>query len=262
MSLSVLPSFIKIYIAALAFILGLVMGSALNCLSYRYSHGLKWSGGRSVCPDCGHTLAASDLIPLFSWIFLKGRCRYCGEKISPRYPLSELTLGIAYTALLLRFDLSLETLASLILVSCLFCLSLIDIETLTIPNRFLIIPALCRLAELFIEGGISQLWYGVYHALILGGFILILSLVMDKLLHKESMGGGDIKLLFMLGLFFDLPCCLLLLILACLAGIVIASVVMKLERDTPFPFGPSISLAAFITLLIGQQLSGWYISLL
>ena len=74
-----------VYLLTLAVLLGLVMGSALNCLAWRMAQGEKWSGGRSRCPQCGHELNALDLVPLFSYLFLRGRCRYCGEKISPRY---------------------------------------------------------------------------------------------------------------------------------------------------------------------------------
>lgn len=261
MSLSVLPLYARIYISVLVFILGITAGSALNCLAWRISRGQKWSGGRSVCPHCGHVLSVRDLVPLFSWLLLKGKCRYCGAKISARYPISELILGVCFAALLWRFELTLQFAVCIVLVSCLFTLSLVDIETLTIPNRFVIIPAVARIAQLLFEGGLSSLWYGTYHSLILGGAVLVLSLVMDRILHKESMGGGDIKLLFMLGLFFDLPCSLLLLLTACIVGIAFAAVFMKLERDTPFPFGPSISIAAFLTLLFGQSVSAWYISL-
>ena len=91
--------------------------------------------------------------------------------------------------------------------------------------------------------------------------MLILSLIMDKILQKDTMGGGDIKLLAVLGLYFSFAECLLLLILACVIGIVIASVLMKVESDAAFPFGPALSLAAWITMLIGQPLVSWYLGL-
>jgi len=259
--LSYLPLGVKIYIYFLTFIIGLFMGSALNCLAFRISHSQKWSSGRSKCPSCGHVLSPLDLVPLFSWLFLKGRCRYCGKKISPRYPISELILGTAYAATLWRCGLTLQLAVYIVLVSCLFTLSLVDMETFTIPDRFIVIPAVFRIVQLALEGGMSGVWYGAYHALILGGTVLVLALIMDKLLHKESMGGGDIKLLFMLGLLFDIPCSLLLLLIACIVGIVIAAVIMKMDKQTAFPFGPSISLAAFLTLMFGDQITAWYLSM-
>jgi len=259
--MSYLPLFAQVYIVCLLFLVALFLGSGLNCLCWRMAHGEKWSSGRSKCPECGHTLSFWDLIPLFSWLFLKGKCRYCGKNISVRYPLSELTLGVLFVLLLYKYDLTLSLTVALVLTACLFCLSLVDMETYTIPNRFLVIPAVFRLGELLYTKGWGGVWYGVYHALALGGAVLVMALMMDKLLHKESIGGGDIKLLFMLGLFFDFPCCLLLLLLSCVIGLVVALCFLRLGKGTPFPFGPSLSMAAYLTLLIGQNVTSWYLGL-
>ena len=252
---------VRIYLYVLTVLLGLVMGSALNCLAYRMVSGEKWSGGRSKCPKCGHTLGILDLIPLFSWLFLGGKCRYCKAPISARYPLTESILGLCFGLRLWRFGVSLEIIQYLVLVCCLFCLSLIDFDTLTIPDRFLLIPAVVRVLWLLLVGGWKEALRAFVPALVLGGGILLLSLLMDKVLKKESMGGGDIKLLFMLGLFFDLPCCLLLLIFSCVVGLVFAFISMRGEQGRAFPFGPSISIAAVLTCLFGTQIISWYINL-
>lgn len=257
--------FIAVYLIFLCALLGLIMGSALNCLAWRIVSGEKWSGGRSHCPDCGHVLSPADLVPLFSFLFLKGKCRYCGRKISPRYPITEALLAIVFVSLLLKYDLSLETVQLMILCSCLFCLSLVDLDTQIIPDRFHVIAGLARVAFLLITYGangafLSALWYSLWHGLILGGSVLILSIIMDKVLHKESMGGGDIKLLFILGLYFDLPCSFLLIILACILGIVLATT-LGAKKDMAFPFGPALSAAAWLTLLFGKAITGWYLGL-
>lgn len=258
---SYLPIAIKVYLYVLAFLAGTLFGSALNCLAYRMARQQKWSSGRSVCPDCGHTLGFWDLIPIFSWLFLKRKCRYCGAKVSARYVCTELLMGICFVSLLWRFGLSLQTVSALVLCCCLFCLSLVDLETQIIPNRFLIIPALVQGTVLLINGGIIGLLNGIFPGLVLGGGVLIVSLIMDKILKKDTMGGGDIKLLAVLGMFFGFPECLLLLVLACIIGIVMASVLMKVNSETPFPFGPALSLAAWVTLLVGSPIIRWYLSL-
>lgn len=262
---SYLDTFTKIYLIAVCALLGLVMGSALNCLAYRIANNQKWSGGRSRCPDCGHALKAADLVPLFSYLFLKGRCRYCGKKISPRYPAAEALLAVVYVSLLLKYGLTLETLFLMILCGCLFCLSLVDLDTQLIPNRFLLIPAVGRLVFHLMTHGftlaaLSAIWYSLWHGLLLGGSVLILSLIMDKVLGKESMGGGDIKLLFLLGLYFDLPCCFFLILTACVAGISLA-LALGAKKGIAFPFGPALALAGWITLLFGSTVTGWYMSL-
>lgn len=260
--LSYLPTYIVVYLAALFAILGLVMGSALNCLSYRLAHGQKWSGkSRSVCAACGHELAPKDLVPLFSWLALKGKCRYCGEKISPRYPLTEALLAVVYISLLWRFDLTVHTLSAAVLCSCLFCLSLVDLDTQIIPDRFLVIPAAVRIIELLAEGGFSALIGGIWPGLVIGGGVLVLSLVMDKVLKKDTMGGGDIKLLAVLGMFLSFPECLLMVMFACVIGIAMAAILMKVDAETAFPFGPALSIAAWLTMLAGQPIIDWYLGL-
>lgn len=261
LSLSQLPAPTAAYLLILAGLLGLVMGSALHCLAYRLAREQKWSGGRSVCPKCGHTLGALELIPLFSWLIQRGKCRHCGDKISWRYPASEVLLALVFVSVLWRFGLSLQTVSALVFCACLFALSIVDLEIQIIPDRFLLIPAVVRIAQLLYEGGFSGLWTGIWPGLAIGGGILALSLVMDKVLHKESMGGGDIKLLAVLGLYLSFPECLLMLVIACVAGLIIALLLQKAKPDTPFPFGPALSLAGWLTLLFGSGIVNWYLAL-
>lgn len=253
-----MPLGIKIYIWVMAFFTGAVMGSAMNCLAYRIVHEQKWSGGRSSCPYCGHTLAAKDLVPVFSFLLLKGKCRYCGAKLAKRYFLSEIFLGLCFMAVVAFYGFSLDTVSALVLVSCLFALSMVDLDTQIIPDRFLIISALVRLVQLVIEGRVLS---GIIPALIFGGGMLVLSLVMDKILKKDTMGGGDIKLMAVLGLYFSVPVCLFLLILACFIGIIVAKLMMKVKKDVPFPFAPAISLATMVTMLVGERIVHWYMHL-
>lgn len=253
-----LPLWVKVYICLVAFLLGAVMGSGLNCLAYRIVRQQKWSGSRSMCPHCGETLRPLDLIPVVSFLMLRGKCRYCGAKLAIRYFLAEVLLGGCYVTLVLRFGISLDTLCAMVLCSCLLALSLVDLEIQIIPDRFLLIPAVVRLIQLIFQGNFLS---GVIPAFVFGGGLLCLSLIMDKVLKRDSMGGGDIKLMAVLGLYFSVPECLLLLILACLVGIAVARATMGDEESAPFPFGPALSIAAYITLLFGQPVTGWYLSL-
>ena len=253
-----LPLGVKIYLYILAFVVGAFLGSGLNCLAYRMAREQKWSSGRSVCPECGHTLTLVDLIPVVSWVALRGKCRHCGGKISPRYVLAEVGLGVCFASLLWRFGLTLDTVSAVVLCACLFALSLVDLDIQIIPDRFLVIPAVVRIVQLAVEGNLMS---GILPGLVFGGGLLTLSLVMDKILKKDTMGGGDIKLMAVLGLFFGWGECLFLLVVACVAGIVIASVLMKVSEDTPFPFGPALSLAAWVTMLVGTPFINWYLGL-
>ena len=98
-------------------------------------------------------------------------------------------------------------------------------------------------------------------SLILGGAMLALSLIMDKVLKKDTMGGGDIKLMALLGMFLTLPECLLMIMIACVVGIVMGSILMKVDSETPFPFGPALAIAAWITILVGNPIITWYLGL-
>ena len=260
--LEFLPTSTVILLAALFAALGLVLGSGLNCLALRLASNQKWAGKeRSACPHCHHTLSALELIPLVSWLIQKGKCRHCKAPISIRYPITEALLAVLYVSLLLKFGLSLQLLTHLIFVSCLFCLSLVDLDTQIIPDRFLLIPILFRAAELLLTGGFMGLWKGILPGLIVSVAVLIFSLIMDKILKKDTMGGGDIKLLFVIGLFLSFPEMLLMVMIACVVGIVMASLLMKVSPDTPFPFGPALSLAAVIVLFVGSSLIQWYLGL-
>ena len=257
--LSYLDTTALVYLLVLCVILGLCMGSALNCLAWRIANKKSWTKGKSICPACRHKLHTRDLIPLLSYIFSKGKCRYCGEKISPRYPLTELGLAVIFVAVFLRYGFTLYTLDIMVLASCLFTLSLIDLDTMTIPDRFLIIPAVCQLVYAYYYGGFASVWYALWHGLTLGGAVLLISLFMDKVLKKESMGGGDIKLLFVLGLFLDLPECLLLLVFSCVLGLVMALLLRRSEKA--FPFGPALSAGMLLTLMVGAPIVNWYLGL-
>lgn len=248
-------------ILALGLVLGLVMGSGMNCLALRIVAGEKWTSGRSKCPRCGHALSPGELIPLVSWLIQKGKCRSCGAPVSKRYPITEAAMAALYGSVLLRFGLTFDTLSGLVLVTCLLCLSLVDLDIQEIPDVLLIVPAAVRLVLLVVERGFSPaLWQHIWPALALGGSVLVLSLLMDKVLGKESMGGGDIKLLFMLGLFLSFPCCVLLIIVSCIVGLVLAFT-LGARKGVAFPFGPAIAAAAWIVLMIGEPVTAWYLGL-
>lgn len=259
--LEYLPTSMVVLICGLMGLLGLVLGSGLNCLALRLAAGKKWSGNeRSACPHCGHTLGAFELIPLVSWLIQGGKCRHCKAPISIRYPLTEGTLALVFVLLTLKFDLSLELVSALTFACCLFCLSLVDLDTQIIPDRFIVIPIIVRAAELIYTRGLSGL-SAVIPGLIIAGSVLTLSLIMDKVLKKDTMGGGDIKLLFVIGMYLTLPECILMVMIACVIGIVMASILMKVDSETAFPFGPALSIAAVITMLVGSPIINWYLSL-
>lgn len=247
-----------IYFSILFFILGTVFGSFLNCMASRIQQGIPWWKGKSVCDSCGHELGILDLFPIFSYIFLKGKCRYCGSKLSIKYVYSELILGLLFLiCLCIHGSIDIELFDYLGMICVLYGLSLCDINTYEIPDGFIIFGVIWSLLFQLLEGySLNEIGINILIALCISGSILLISLILDKALKKETMGGGDIKLLFMTGLYLSLLGNLLELMIACVLGLILIGI---LKKDK-IPFGPSISLAWYITILIGDIVIQWYIT--
>lgn len=275
-----------LFVTALA---GLCMGSFLHCAAWRLVNGEKVSRGRSHCPDCGHVLGAPDLVPVFSWAILRGCCRYCKTKIPFRYTAAELICGVLYVIIILNSGLTVKTLEMLILVSILFVLSICDLYAFIIPDRFILAGivnyAMFSTYEILFTGESPKILLdGLIGGLSVSLPVLLLSLAADWLLRRDTMGGGDIKLLFMTGLYFDWKLNLFALVCACFIGVIFALCWRALksrrtgrhncpappeneaqaseENDGAFPFGASISAAVVITILAGGQVMDWYMGLL
>lgn len=256
---------LMIYCCCVAAVLGAVFGSFLNCAAWRIAHNEVFWKGRSHCPNCGHVLSVPDLVPIFSWLFLRGKCRYCGAKVSARYLLTELLFAVLTVLCLLRFDLTFVCLRNWIFLCCLFCLSLVDLESMIIPNGCLIIAVCAWLVSLpLLRPGWRAILNSVIAAGVFGGGILLLSLLLDQILKKESLGGGDVKLLAVTGLYLGIVGSLFQIILACFFGLAFAFLQRRRTREAEgqLPFGPSIAAAAYFILLYGGAIINWYLGLL
>lgn len=256
-----LSPFITLYCTVLAGILGAVMGSFLNCAAWRTVHKEPIRRGRSHCALCGHVLSGKDLIPLVSWLGLRGKCRYCGKPISPRYPLAELAGALLYVSVLLRFDLSWECLRMLYLLSWLLYGALVDWEDFWIPDRVPLAGALGFFPLALLSGGWALVLRGLIGAAALFLPVLLIVLVMEKILKTEAMGGGDLKLLALLGLYFGWQQGLFLVLVSCILGLVLQAAAGRLKKRTQTPFGPALSLAAWVTALAGGPVIEWYLGL-
>ncbi len=255
--------YIGIYYVILTMVLGAAFGSFLNCAAWRIVHGESFLHGRSHCAVCGHVLSAPDLVPVFSWLFLRGKCRYCKAAISARYMLTELFFALICVLSLLRWDLSVECLRNMVLAGCLFCLSLTDMDSFEIPNGCLIIAAgAWVLTAPFMGMGRMTLLNHVLTGIGYGAVMLALTLIFDKILGKETMGGGDIKLFAVTGLYLGAPAALFALLFACILGLLMGAVRNKNTKGTPIPFGPAIALASYLMLLYGDGFVNWYLGLL
>jgi leader peptidase (prepilin peptidase)/N-methyltransferase len=238
------------------FILGLCIGSFLNVVIYRLPRGESITLERSQCASCGKQLRWYELIPLFSYLFLRGRCRTCHEPISLRYPIVELLTAITFALVFLQFGLTLELLKYLFLSALLVAISFIDLEYFIIPNSLIIIGlvggVILNIAAQDV-GFVSAL----AGLLVTSGFLLLIALA-----SKGGMGGGDIKLVAVTGLFLGWPLGPFGLILGAVIGGMIAVVLLLFRikgRKDPLPFGPFIALGTFISILYGSQIINWYL---
>ena len=276
------------YVLVLTIVLGAVFGSFLNCMAWRMVHHESVWKGRSHCATCGHPLKAADLVPVLSYLLLRGKCRYCGEKISPRYMIAELVSAGLWMLCILRFGLSWETVRAVALICVLFTLSLVDLESWCIPNSMIVAALVIYavtfpLIELGLSGSLSAasgagaaaditasgatgpagiagraLLHSLGGGLLIGGGLLVLSLIFDKITGKEGLGGGDIKLFFAAGVYLGAIGGLLCVILSCFVGLIFAG----FRKNQKIPFGPAISIGTVLTLFFGEPMIQWYLSLL
>ncbi|MCH3999997.1 MAG: prepilin peptidase [Lachnospiraceae bacterium] len=251
---------ITAYVLILAALLGAVMASFLTCLAARTVTKESIFRGRSHCDVCGHVLGPLDLIPIFSFLFLKGKCRYCHHKIPARSFITEILSAVVFLMIILRFGLGFDALRAAILYCILLPLSLIDLDSFTIPDRYILsgIAVWILFLPLIHNPWKDTLMSGLLGGFIIGAGVLVVALIMDRILGRESMGGGDIKLLFVMGLYLGPAGGMLALILACLLGLLFIAAVRKKK----IPFGPSISAAFMIVLLFGEPVISWYLSLI
>ena len=247
------------YILFITFLLGCCLGSFSDCLAMRLLSGESAFSGRSHCDNCGHVLGAADLIPLFSWLFLKGKCRYCGAKVPAECFFTELIAGIGCCLIVYRYDLSIMSLRCILLGLILLILTITDLHEWIIPDRLQIAGCLVFLGTaFFLPDPVHTILRGIILGFALGGGMLLVSLLFDRLTGKESLGGGDIKLFFMTGLYLSSAWEILFyLILSCLFGLGFAA----LRKSQRLPFGPSIAAACFIMVLYGDTMTRWYTGL-
>ena len=256
-------------------IFGLAVGSFLNVCIYRVPRkGSVASPKRSYCPHCEHSLSALDNIPVFSYIFLRGKCRYCKGKISPRYMIVEL-LTAGLFVLMLRRSLALhqdpryaalELVTTCIFVGFLIAISFIDLEFTIIPNKivYLGLPVglLLAISAAILQRNANLILSRVLGAVIGAGITILIAIVGSAVFRKEAMGGGDVKLMAMIGIYLGWwPHIPITLIAASLLGSIVGVsliLVRRKEMESAIPFGPFLAIGALLSLLYGEKLWAWY----
>lgn len=237
------------------FLFGIMVGSFLNVCIYRLPKHESIVVVPSHCMSCGKKLHWYELFPLFSWLALRGKCLGCKAPISAQYPLIEALNGVLWVSVVLVKGLTLDAILCQLMISALLVIALIDARTKEIPvslNIFIGILGAARLALQYTEWLDRVLGFGV-----LGGLFLFIILVSGG----RALGGGDMKLMFAVGLFLGLKAGAFGLMAACILGSVIHLILMAAKKvGRELAFGPYLSLGFALAALWGQDIAEWYLT--
>lgn len=247
----------NICITTLLFIYGILFGSFYNVVIYRLPLDLSVAKGRSFCPNCNHKLSAKDLVPIFSYIFLKGKCRYCGNKISIRYPLVELFTGVYFAFAYIFFGFNVTMFYMIFFWSYLFIVSMIDIDHMVILDSISIF-----FGVFFIGFSTYLLRTDVIYSFLAAIIAFIIYFAIYKLAFiiykKEAFGLGDVFLIGVIAFVLGFKMLYLTLFFPFIVAMVyvLYLVIIKRERDLKMaiPLGPFICISAFIISLYGPQM--------
>ena len=253
---------LEILIDFFVVIFGLCIGSFLNCIIYRLEKEKSLSG-RSFCPNCKHILSWLDLFPVFSWIFLAGKCRYCKDKISIQYPLVEIFTAILFLLLFILtphyniFGL-LNLIFILYIASSLIIIFVYDFKHYLIPDKVLF-PAM----------GVALIYDFINYHYLLNNILAAIGAVLFFLIiffisKGRAMGFGDVKLVFLMGLLLGATKVLTALFLAFFFGAIIGVILMLWKKKglkSEIPFGPFLITGTFLAMFFGNQIIQWYLHL-
>ena len=252
-----LPAFIEIVIICFS---GLFLGSFATAIAYRESSGKTWvsvspgkSDSWSKCPNCAHRLGIPDLVPVLSWLVLKGKCRHCSMPVSARYPVIELMCLLACMGLYAAYDFDVRLFPLLLLMPFLIALFWIDIDRMLLPNRLV---AICFfLAALYVgyvfydsEYNLSSVADHLAGMVAYPAIYGLAAFIITKILKKSALGMGDIKFLVPAGLLAGFQYLSVYLILSGLLGICTALFIRIWKDSDLFPFGPALILSLYITI--------------
>lgn len=250
---------INVILGIIIFIFGSIIGSFLNVCIFRIPKEESIAFPPSHCGSCNHNLKPLDLIPILSWIFLRGKCRYCGEKVSIQYPIIEGITGLLFLNLYLNFGFTYKLIFYMLFTALFLVIAIIDLKSQDVYTSTIIFGVVVGVAYIIVTyflGEDINILNVILGAIIPAGIIAIFS-------KFGAMGWGDVEIIFVAGLFLSLKYNLLNLFLSIVIGGIVACIFLALKKrkgkDT-MAFGPYIALSSYIVLLYGDKILGWYLS--
>lgn len=252
-----------IYYGLVFFVLGTILGSFYNVVGYRLPKGESIIFPSSHCTNCGHKLKSYELIPIFSFFLLKGRCSKCKQKISWFYTIFEFITGALFMVCYIVFKNSIiDLVIALTFVSMMIIIFVSDYHYLIIPDSVLLFFLLILIPQLIIKNGFMNLYSPILNGFL--SFIVMygIKLLGDFLFKRESMGGGDIKLLFVIGMVLGFPQALFSIFLGSFIGLPFALLIFIKKEEHIIPFGPLLGIGAIIILLLKFNVMDFFISMI
>ena len=239
----------EVYFLIFFFILGTIMGSFYHVVATRFSNEESIIKPGSHCPRCNHFLKWYENIPIFSYLFLRGRCSKCSSKIPLSYLIVEIITGALFAVCYHSFGFSVEFLVGLIFISSLVIVIISDIEYMIILDEVLIVATLLIAIVYVFLLGLEEAAFHIYSGV--GAFLVMYSIKIlgDKAFKKESLGGGDIKLMFLFGMVLGLPMSICTIFLATFIAFPIALIILFSNKENIIPFGPFLSMAAILIFI-------------
>ena len=244
----------NVIIAIYIFIIGTIMGSFFNVVAHRLSNNESIIKPGSHCESCQHLLKWYELIPIISFLIQGGRCRQCHTKLSWCYPLIEIITGLFYLFSYLYFGLSPDFFISLVISSVLVITCITDFNYLIILDEPLVIGSILIIIITLITSGLVDTLIAILSGLLLFFFMLLVKILGDKAFKRESLGGGDIKLSFFIGLSLGYKLAFVNLVLASFLTLPIAFYYLVKYKDREVPFGPFLIISNFIIFVLASPI--------
>ncbi len=253
---------VQICLFCLLFVFGLLIGSFLNVCIYRIPKKENITTTRSHCLVCGNVIKWYDLVPVISFLLLRGKCRNCGAKLSIQYPIIELLNGSLYGLVFVTLGLNIKSVLTMALVSALIVIAVIDWRTYEIPfglNVFIAVLGFVNVLGKLVNRDFTGVLDNLIGFVSVSGFLLFLYVVTKG----RGIGGGDVKLMAAAGLFVGWKSIILAFVLGCIFGSIIHLIRMRLSKqDHVLAFGPYLSVGILIAALWGDRIVGAYINTL
>ena len=250
--------FLNITEAVLAALAGMCIFSFLNVVIYRVPRHMNFITGRSHCTRCGHALSGLDMIPVVSWLCLRGKCRYCKAPVSARYTVVELLGGMLALLSVYQYGFQWKALTVFAFFAVLTAVAFVDADTMEIPDGFVIAAALVGVISIFVFPEISLVSRLIGIVCVSGPMLLLAMLI------AGGFGGGDIKLMAACGIFMGWKISLLAMFFAALAGGAYGVILMarkKAGRKSQFAFGPFLCVGMAAAFLWGEKILNWYLGM-